>query len=144
MAYSQFSGRGHIHRLGRAVVTLTYKGAHSRLFYVRGKASQHQCIDCSKQALDWSHIHGTDPDNPDNYEPRCRSCHLTYDHIGAGRTDRVGELNGRAKLSESDVREIRKMLANGVFQHRIAHIFDVSQAAIMCISTGRTWTHVKD
>lgn len=77
----------------------TFAGLHRRLYRTRGKASQHRCVDCGKQARDWSYKHG-DPDEKtqliggevvpysldlDQYEPRCRACHMRFDRrIPAG------------------------------------------------------------
>jgi hypothetical protein len=48
----------------------------------------------------------------------------------------------KAKLNEQQVREIRRMLAEGELQRKIAKEFDVCQNTIWAISTGRTWSHV--
>ena len=59
----------------------THQGRHQRLRRARGKASDAgPCIDCGKEAYDWSQVHGTDGlDIYNDYVPRCRSCHLAYD-----------------------------------------------------------------
>lgn len=57
----------------------TLAGVHYRLYVVKGKARQFQCVDCDRQALDWSWIHDTDKFDIENYEPRCRRCHKIYD-----------------------------------------------------------------
>jgi hypothetical protein len=75
-----------------------YGGAHDRIVAVRGKASEHSCVDCGGPARDWSLIH----DAPDEriaasgcaaglaysldvwaYEPRCAMCHKRYDQLAA-------------------------------------------------------------
>ncbi len=56
-----------------------YKKAHAAVHRARGKARDQDCVDCGKQALDWSHKHDSEPTDPQNYEPRCRSCHKKYD-----------------------------------------------------------------
>jgi len=53
-----------------------------------------------------------------------------------------GSQNGRAKLREPDVVEIRKMLKGGDSVSTIATHFKVSPAAIHLIKTGATWRHV--
>lgn len=45
----------------------------------RGRAGDQLCVDCGKQAYDWSHIHETSGESIWHYEPRCRSCHKLYD-----------------------------------------------------------------
>jgi hypothetical protein len=73
-----------------------YRSAHQRVDRIRGLASSHPCVDCGDQAQAWSYNH-KDPyevyevrrrdgrvlaysTNPDAYEPRCRSCHASFDH----------------------------------------------------------------
>jgi DNA-binding XRE family transcriptional regulator len=57
--------------------------------------------------------------------------------------DRRGERNNRAKLSDSDVRQIRALYgAGGVLQHELAARFGVTQSTIGSIVTGETWKHI--
>lgn len=69
-----------------------YEAAHLRVASLRGPASSHGCIDCPGRAFDWSYNHtagsaelrdenGRKPysPNPDDYSPRCRSCHRAFD-----------------------------------------------------------------
>lgn len=58
-----------------------YRRAHTRVKDERGKASEYLCFDCDRPACDWSQIHDTDGESVDDYEPRCRSCHVRYDGI---------------------------------------------------------------
>lgn len=62
-------------------MVLTYKGIHTKLVREIGKANEFECVDCGKQAHEWSYVHDTDPQDIDNYDPRCRSCHKLYDGI---------------------------------------------------------------
>lgn len=67
-----------------------YAGVHGRLRTQRGRATEHECADCSGQAAEWAYDHG-DPDervderngpysvDPDRYRPLCRSCHHRFD-----------------------------------------------------------------
>lgn len=53
-----------------------------------------------------------------------------------------GEATKIAKLTRVGVRVIRRLLANGkLSQRKIASIFGVTQAAILAIKTGRSWSH---
>ncbi len=52
---------------------------HKRIYRKLGKASQHKCVDCSKQAKDWSNKKRILTQKMEDYEPRCRSCHMKYD-----------------------------------------------------------------
>lgn len=75
-----------------------YAAAHDRLESHRGKARNHQCIDCSGQAAEWSYRLGSPNERtelqkrkgrreilaayspyPDDYDPRCMDCHRAYD-----------------------------------------------------------------
>jgi len=54
---------------------------HDDIRVARGRAAEHDCVDCGKKALDWSQVHGTDgSDLHKHFDPRCRSCHKKYDH----------------------------------------------------------------
>ena len=53
-----------------------------------------------------------------------------------------GEHNGRAKLTETDVRKIRRMLGEGLYQREIADMFGVHQSQISCIKLRRSWSHL--
>lgn len=76
---------------------ISYKGVHQRISKARGRASEHLCIDCSRQAAEWSY-RGDSPKqkteqvinkwgiyllayspNPLDYDPRCAPCHRKYD-----------------------------------------------------------------
>lgn len=72
---------------------ITYGAAHRRIWSWRGRASGHACVDCEKPAAVWSLRHQDDKvvilvddrnrgysPNPDDYDPRCASCHWHYDH----------------------------------------------------------------
>lgn len=54
-----------------------------------------------------------------------------------------GEGHGMSKLKDSDVRQIKQMLASGDTQTRIAEMFGVSQFLVSCIKLGKNWTHIK-
>lgn len=72
---------------------VSYRTAHKRVERAKGKASEHACMDCGQQAQDWSLRHDAPvthegnnggfscrySGNPDDYEPRCKACHATYD-----------------------------------------------------------------
>jgi hypothetical protein len=64
------------------------------------------------------------------------------DMAAKGREAR-GERNGRARLSEADVRSIRAALRSGGAQRALARSFGVATSTIHDIATGRRWTHVR-
>jgi len=64
------------------------------------------------------------------------------DASAKGRTkNQCGENNSSAKLNLFKVKEIRKMLEQGVTHQRIAEMFGVKQITMSCIKTGRTWRY---
>ena len=65
------------------------------------------------------------------------------DMISKGRQhNRLGSKNSCAKLTEDDVREIRRLKADGVKQVRLAERFGVSTVAISLIVLRKKWVHV--
>jgi hypothetical protein len=53
-----------------------------------------------------------------------------------------GELNGRARLTNANVKEIWGFLGAGATHKKIADYFGCSEPAIWQISQGRTWKHI--
>lgn len=54
-----------------------------------------------------------------------------------------GSKQGKAKLTERDVRDIREKLKEGAMTHReIASIYGVAHSQVTRINTGKGWTHV--
>lgn len=60
----------------------------------------------------------------------------------AGNTAR-GEENGRAKLTEEDVAEIKLQLRRGTPRKELAEYYGVDTRAIWGIAAGRVWKHVE-
>ncbi|WP_188074727.1 GIY-YIG nuclease family protein [Planococcus sp. ANT_H30] len=55
----------------------------------------------------------------------------------------AGELSGMAKLTDKDVREIRRLLKETkLTQQDIANFFNVTQSTVNSIKLNRTWKHV--
>ncbi len=57
--------------------------------------------------------------------------------------DNRGQGNGRAKLADSDIPEIRKLSKDGMKCIKIADRYLVSPATIYFIVKGHTWKHIK-
>lgn len=51
-----------------------------------------------------------------------------------------GDRNGKSKLTERQIPEIRRMIAAGMISREIAEVFGVSEPAIGSIRSGRTWS----
>lgn len=120
-----------------------YQRVHYQVVKLRGQASGWCCSDCSNQAKDWSWIHNQNPYDPDSYTPRCRRCHLLYDMTAdwrkkMGNPIMPGESHWNARLTESDVANIRDMWQSGNWkQIDLADIFGVSKSHISNIISGR-------
>jgi hypothetical protein len=85
--------------------SVPYHTQHTRNVAARGEAKLQKCVDCAaagidKQARDWSHVHGTNPDDVMNYAPRCRKCHNAYDPTMGHHTPHTEE--ARALLSQKN------------------------------------------
>jgi hypothetical protein len=77
----------------RRIAEPTYTGIHKRLFYDKGRAAAHVCVDCGNRAQEWSYDGGCPNERTDTvngsllgystdqsrYSPRCRSCHRSRD-----------------------------------------------------------------
>jgi hypothetical protein len=86
-------------------------------------------------------------DNP----PCCNPDHLFLgthqenmsDKVAKGRqTAMVGTKNPSSKLTEDDVRQIRKLYADGINMPRLAAVFGVTKQAIYLIVHRRKWQHI--
>lgn len=110
------------------------KNFHAFISIKRGKASEHDCVDCGEQAHDWSWIHGKYPWSIASYEPRCRSCHLKYDN-------RTGVPHLR-KLSDDQVREIRKRRNEKGIVRTLSAEFDVTTQTIRNVINGTTYKEI--
>lgn len=58
------------------------------------------------------------------------------------RTVLRGSASGNAKLTEDDVREIRRLSAEGYTRRALARRFGVTRQNITLIATGRSWGHL--
>jgi 5-methylcytosine-specific restriction endonuclease McrA len=71
----------------------------------------------------------------------CRECHIKKTSIR--QECPRGEQVGNAKLTEENVREIRRLFSEGLRYPAIAKMFNVSNDNIGYICRGRTWRYVK-
>lgn len=53
-----------------------------------------------------------------------------------------GETHGMRKLTENDVREIRRLAAEGYAEEHLAHLYRCSASNIRSVVKRRTWKHV--
>ncbi|WP_047219965.1 HNH endonuclease [Delftia lacustris] len=59
-------------------------------------------------------------------------------------TNAAGERNGMHKLTESSVREVRRLHSRGDSQTSLAKKFNVSTSAIQFVIAGQHWSHVEE
>lgn len=128
----------------------TYKVWHAKLRDLLGKASAHACADCARPAQHWSYAHDCSDEqssefgsyclHTEHYVPRCVACHSRHDR--RHMSDQNGEKNVAAKLTDDDVREIRRLCAEGVWQRIVAERYKISQSNVSMIVNRKTWTHV--
>ena len=74
---------------------------------------------------------GTQADNNRDRSVKGRNGNLT------------GSANGRSKLTEEDVSEIKARLRAGELQRSIVKDFGVTEQQVSSIKLGKTWSHVK-
>lgn len=91
------------------------------------------CHKCDNRAcINVNHLYlGTPKDN--SRDSKERSVNL-----GAP----LGERHGRSKLTEAQVREIKRMIADGMTLAKIARLVNVTHAAISRIKHGSSWSWV--
>ena len=74
---------------------LSIKNVHDRIIRKFGKASRYKCIDCKKQARDWSNNDRKKYTlNFERYKPRCTFCHRKYDNFSEYAKSRK-KINGK-------------------------------------------------
>lgn len=81
--------------------------------------------------------------NIDNLEWVTKS-ENTFHAYSMGLMDKSGEKNGRANITNAQVKEIKVLLKEHNLKHlEIANIFGVSKQTIARISMGHTWKEIK-
>lgn len=79
----------------------------------------------------------------DNLEWTDRVTNIRYSSDkGRYRNNKRGSKNGRAKLTNDQVVEIRKLFKSGVSIYRIAKDYNAGWSTISHIVKGETWTHM--
>lgn len=64
-------------------------------------------------------------------------------HRGRAHTFKRGSRHSGARLNEEQVARIKRRLRGGEMGKDLAPEFNISEAAISSLRTGKTWTHVK-
>ena len=77
---------------------------------------------------------------------KCRECHERFKTLEApGKPEKVVPMtdNGNSKLTEDEVRDIRRMLKNGWSKVDLSIQYDVGTQAIYYIEKRKTWSNLK-
>ena len=69
---------------------------------------------------------------------------LAAEHCAKITAAKTGEKNAAAKVTESDVREIRKLATDGLSRRVIGERFGITSRTVSAIVTRRNWSHVQD
>lgn len=125
--YGEFSMMGSTMFAHRAAWTL-YKGDIPKTDNYHSICVLHKCD--NRLCVNPEHLFlGTNHDN-------------VKDMFKKGRNpDRKGKNNGKSKLTEENVMQIRKLKKSKTYKE-IANIFNVSESAIGHAATGRNWKHI--
>lgn len=125
---------------GYPIVTLGNKGRTSRRVH---RLVAENFIDNPNMYKEVNHIDGVKTNNfVDNLEWCTRSENVQHAFDNGLKPKPKGEKNGRSKLCDSDILEIRCLLDNGFTRYEIANMYKVSWTAINFIYKGKTWCHV--
>jgi len=117
-------GREGGHALAHRVAWELVNGPIPDGFHVLHHCDNPPCVNPAHLFL------GTDADNSHDKVVKGRASHLR------------GEDSGMAKLTEQDVREIRRLSALGYEQRPLGRMFGVCKSAIGYIVRRETWKHV--
>ncbi len=93
--------------------------------------------------LEMNHINGIKHDNrPENLELVTKSENEKHAYRTGLKNGLRGEKNGRAKVTENDVREIRRRYSRGETQASITKGFNVGKSMINYIVNRKQWVHI--
>ena len=115
----------HVHRISYRI----FKGEIPEGLYVCHKCDNRKCISPDHLFV------GTAKDNMQDAKSKGRLEHIKL-------MQPKGEKKGSSKLKEYQVREIRKMILEGVRLAVIARKFSVSWTTVESIKKNKTWRHV--
>ena len=90
-----------------------------------------------------NHINFDRDDNQADNLEWCTQGENIWHTVRHGRNNpTIGETHPCAKLKESDVLKIRKMIKFGMPKRKVARIYNVSNVTIIGICNGRLWKHI--
>lgn len=151
--YSMFDNVGH--KSGRLKSnTVTPRGYVVTKLSINGKARDHfihrllmltfRPIENSDK-LQVNHIDGIKTNNSLSNLEWCTSRENIRHawHVIKVSYVRCGEDSSRARFTENDIREIRRLATTGMTQEAIGKIFNASQRVISKIVTRKSWKHLE-
>lgn len=118
---------------------VTYKGAHIRVNKQRGSPKKCEMCGTSRSGIryQWASL-SKEYHDPNDYIRLCTQCHRDVDGPSCQGVD-----SPKSKLSEDDVRSIRKLYGSGKHtQKEIGDMFGVTQTCVGGILRGRSWKHL--
>jgi hypothetical protein len=151
--YVTKDGKVFIKILGKMydkVPRITKDGYQEYKFWIDGKSVAMKLnrimkttfFKCYDKSVTVNHIDGNKNNNSlDNLELMSFKDNAKHGHIN-GLINNTGSRNGRSKLSEIDVKNIKELISRGWKCVFIAELFNVSPVTITFIKTNRSWTHV--
>lgn len=100
-----------------------------------GKFVCHHCDNpiCTNPEHLWI---GTQKENNDDKIAKCRQANCKPPH-------KIGSENGSSKLKEDQVKEIKKLIAEGHSCYGIGKEYGVSKTTILRIKNGKNWSHIE-
>lgn len=128
------------------------RGYFQVAFKIRGKVSLYLVhrlvakafIPGFDPAKDVNHKDGNKLNNRvDNLEWCTRSENIRHAYNIGLRRPPKGSLNGNAKLSEDDVKSIRRMLRAGASQKTLCERYGVSSQSLSNIALRKSWRHIE-
>ena len=128
--YGKFSYQGQVMGAHR-VSWLIHYGDISDGLWVLHKCDTPACVNPDHLFL------GTHDDNMADMTAKHRGRYQQHPE-----TVTKGEQHGNAKLTENDVREIRRLRANGTPRQTVAQMFGISQSNVKQITARTAWAHV--
>lgn len=134
--YAEAYFEGKQHRLSRLFYK-KYCGPIPKGLYILHSCDNPKC--CNPDHL----RPGTQKENMDDMYKRGRGAiGLKHKSVTCPESTPKGSRHWAAKLTESDVYKIKRLLSQGYSQRKIANLFYISRTCIERIAQGKAWKHV--
>jgi hypothetical protein len=115
-----------------------------------GLGSRADGVDGAHRVVAWANYGPPNPGHQARHLCGNRACcnpdHIAWGDQSANEMDKVahglsnrGSRHGMSKLTEGDVRDIRRRCANGEYQYKLADEYGIAQQSVSELITGKTW-----